>query len=207
MVLMVRALRQDKEVIGAGDGAGNIVLYIVDLDECDPKRCSGKKLQRFGFARRIRSISEIPGNSVVLNPFSEKALSPDDACYAERGGITALDVSWRKVDSEHSGSYPCVHLHNRGRHRSLPYLIAANPINFGKPFMLSTAEAFAAALYILGRQNQARHILEKFKWGNTFLSLNREPLDEYATATTSTDVIRMQKMFMPNEMISPKPSY
>ena len=80
--------------------------------------------------------------------------------------------------------------------RALPYLLAANPVNFGRPFQLNSAEAFAAALYILGREEQARQVLSKFNWGNVFFELNAEPLADYAAAKNSAEVVEAQKMYI-----------
>jgi len=78
----------------------------------------------------------------------------------------------------------------------LPYLIASNPTNYGKPFILSSAEAFAAALFILGEREQSRAILSKFKWGDEFLRLNEGMLLAYSRARDSKEVVEMQKRFM-----------
>ena len=70
--------------------------------------------------------------------------------------------------------------------------MAANPVNFGKPCKLSSVEALAAALYILGEKEQAGRILSKVNWGIRFLEVNREPLDLYAEAKDSSEVVKIQ---------------
>ena len=83
-----------------------------------------------------------------------------------------------------------------GEQRALPYLIAANPINTYKPIKLSTAEALAAALYITGFQGDAEDMMSIFKWGPSFLTLNREWLDDYAKCQNSTEVVKVQAEIM-----------
>ncbi len=81
-------------------------------------------------------------------------------------------------------------------HRALPYLLAGNPVNFGRPFKLNSAEALAAALYILGCKKQAEKVMSKFNWGHSFLELNKEPLEEYATAKNSTEIVKIQSHYI-----------
>jgi len=78
-------------------------------------------------------------------------------------------------------------------------LVATNPTYYGRPTTLSTAEALAAALIILGDKTRAEEILNKFKWGPTFLELNHEPLEAYARAKDSTEIVILQRQFMPQE--------
>ncbi len=85
----------------------------------------------------------------------------------------------------------------RGVSRCLPYLIAANPVNYGVPTKLSTVEALAAALYIAGFGEEAERLLSIFKWGPQFFTLNKELLDSYASAKNSSEVVELQKLFIP----------
>jgi pre-rRNA-processing protein TSR3 len=80
----------------------------------------------------------------------------------------------------------------------LPILIAGNPVNFGKPTKLTTAEALAAALHIAGFRQEAADLLSIFKWGHTFLEINHDRLENYAKAKNSTEIVEMQKRFMQN---------
>ncbi|MCK4405732.1 MAG: DUF367 domain-containing protein, partial [Hadesarchaea archaeon] len=50
-----------------------------------------------------------------------------------------------------------------------------------------------------GDEARAKEILNIFKWGPTFLDLNREPLEAYAHAKDSTEVVALQRQFMPQE--------
>jgi pre-rRNA-processing protein TSR3 len=152
---------------------------------CDPKKCTVKKLERAGLIRIIRRISAIPRNSLLLDPTAEQALSPADRAIKS---ITVLDCSWEVLDTGSLRSWRI--------RRALPFLVAANPVNFGKPCMLSSVEALAAALYILGEEQQAHDILGKVSWGIRFLEVNKEPLELYAAAKDSTEVVRIQQMYL-----------
>ena len=159
-------------------------LLVYHANQCDPKKCSGKKLARFDLVRLTTHVNQLRP-FLVLSPFSEKALSPED-----RGakGLAALDCSWAHAEEV----FERLSLNQR----ALPFLVAANPVNYGKPFKLSTVEALAAGLFILGQATQAELILSKFNWGHVFLELNREPLQEYAAAKNSLEVVQIQNAYL-----------
>ncbi|MFW9804124.1 MAG: DUF367 family protein [Candidatus Thorarchaeota archaeon] len=164
-------------------------IIIYHAAQCDPKKCTGLRLGRRKRATIVKDLRQIPRGAVVLNPVSEIAFSPADYEYVHRSGLVALDCSWKQAEAVFNRS--------RGNNqRSLPYLIAANPINTYKPIKLSTAEAIAAALYILGDIDGADDILSVFKWGPSFITLNREWLDSYASCTNSSEIVKVQAEIM-----------
>jgi pre-rRNA-processing protein TSR3 len=160
-------------------------LYAYRDNSCDPRKCTVKKLEKSGFLKIFNKISHIPRNTLLLDPTAEQALSPADK-FAK--SITVLDCSWVVLDTGKVRSW-------RVR-RALPFLVAANPVNFGKPCMLSSVEALAAALYIIGQKDRATEILLKVSWGIRFLEVNKEPLDLYTCAKDSSEVIKIQELFI-----------
>jgi len=164
-----------------------IRLLAYHAGQCDPKRCTARRLERLGLMTFVPRPSALTKGAILLTPEADRALSRADAPRAERRGLAVVDVSWKR------GEFPKV---PQATPRALPYLLAANPVNYGKPFVLSSVEALAAALVIFGHEDEARTILAKFVWGGQFLALNREPLDAYMTAKDSTGVVAAQAEFI-----------
>lgn len=167
------------------DESFDLKLGMWDFNQCDASKCSGRKLARFGFVSELKISQKFPG--VVLTPIADSVISPSDRTTISERGLAVVDCSWHKIDSTPLHKLKC------GAPRLLPYLVAANPINYGKPFQLSCVEAFSAALHISGFKQEAEMLLSKFKWGHSFLSLNGELLDEYSNCKTGADIVAVQK--------------
>lgn len=168
----------------------SIRLYVLHLRQDDPRKCTALKLAKHGYVKILYSIREIPKRAILLNPYAEKAVSPEDKNTISKQGIVAVDTSWKNLGNIF------LKLKRKGQHRALPYLIAANPINYGKPTILSTAEALAATLYIAGFKEEAKKILSIFKWGDEFFKLNLKPLEAYSLAKSSKEVVEKQFEFI-----------
>ena len=162
-------------------------IKVVYLDQCNKKRCSGARLLKLKIAKKIE-IRQIR-KSILLSPFTSTAISPADRSLALQHGITAIDGSWKQVQSTDASF-------NKDNPRALPFLIAANPVNYGKPTKLNCAEALAATLWILGEREKAEKLLFPFNWGEAFFDINYERLEAYASCKNSTEVIDQQNKFL-----------
>lgn len=162
-----------------------VFLYVLWRGGCDPDKCTGLKMARLGLARLIKEVRRAPRSLLILNPFAPKVVSPIDRALVKNRGVLAVDGSWTEVGELFKARI-------RGEHRRLPYLIAGNPINYSKPHLLSTLEAVAATLYIVGFKEEAEKLLSIYKCGETFLSLNRELLEAYSKALDEEGVRKVE---------------
>ncbi|CAI2349901.1 unnamed protein product [Caenorhabditis sp. 36 PRJEB53466] len=163
-------------------------LAMYDFNQCDPKRCSGRKLLRADLITEVKLGQRFPG--LVLSPTGTYTLAPRDRPFVEQNGLCVVDCSWKEVERTP------LHRVKAPEHRLLPYLVAANSVNYGKPCHLTCAEAMAAGLYILGFQEAASQLMKPFSWGSHFIELNKELLDLYAACHTPEDVIKAQNEYL-----------
>ena len=171
----------------------NIRLWVYHTDEDDPKKCSARKMARFDLVRLSSSMKQIPKGMILLNPFAEKSLSPEDAPIAQSHGILALDCSWKTAEDQFA------HASDIHHSRALPFVVAVNPVNYGKALKLSTLEAFVTALYILGEEQQATSLVQLYKWAPHFLVMNKEPLEEYRKAKNSAEIIDIMHRYIDDD--------
>ncbi|CUG88805.1 Hypothetical protein, putative [Bodo saltans] len=166
----------------------SVPLAMWDFEQCDPLRCTGKKLYRNG-ALRLLSTKE-PFRGVVLTPNATEFVSPEDAELVRQYGAAVVDCSWKELDK-----VPWSQL-RMGAPRLLPLLIAANPVNYGRPSKLTCAEALAATLALAGLDDDAHRVMSHFGWGDSFFDVNEELLAGYARCSNSAEVIAFQDNFV-----------
>jgi len=174
-------------------------VYVIRVGSDDPRRSTGLKLVRKGLAERVPPGWALPPCTVLLTVFTDAMLSPLDRDLVSRCGIAVIDSSW-KEDVETIRRLSAAW---RGPRRILPALVAGNPVNYGRVSLLSSAEAVAAALYIVGYREEALRVLSLFKWGETFLDLNGELLEAYSRASSVEEIARIQREFLASRGLAP----
>ncbi len=165
-----------------------IKLQMWDFDQCDPNRCTGRKLARLGYIREMKLGA--PFRGLTLSPQADKVVSKEDRAIVDTMGVSVIDCSWARL-----AEIPFAKM-SRGAPRLLPYLVAANSVNYGRPFKLTCAEAVAATLYIVGHVEGAKALMAEFSWGMEFLRLNAEVLERYEQCETSEEVKEAQEEYL-----------
>lgn len=176
-----------------GDRVRPVVVHALWLAQDDPKKNTAVLASKRGNLTLHKSIRTLPKRGIILEPLCGKVFGPEDhELLLDRGGaLVGLDCSWAHIES----SVQSVMDRTRLQPRMLPLLLAANPVNWGKPGRLTTAEALATVLYLVGRREQAKEVLGAFRWGQRFFELNQEPLDAYANAQSSEELVNLQFEF------------
>lgn len=78
----------------------------------------------------------------------------------------------------------------------MPYLIAANSVNYGRPWRLNCVEALAACFYICGHEDWAEQVLSHFSYGEAFIKINQQLLKRYAACSSEEDIKRTEEEWL-----------
>lgn len=146
-------------------------------------------MRRMGFAKRVSS-GHISKRSLVLNPAAETVLLKSDRSNMLSGGLVVIDCSWSHAQDVFERRF-------RGVQRRLPALLAGNPTNYAVIGSLTSLEAVSACLYIAGFKDQAERFLAIYKWGQTFLTLNGDVLNDYSNAKSLEEVREIEISYFP----------
>lgn len=171
----------------------DVPVHAIWLAQDDPKKNTAVRLSRRNDLKLHERFNQLPRRGIILEPLCGKVLGPEDhsLLLEEGGSLVGLDCSWAQIED----SVAQVMRRTKLKPRMLPLLLAANPVNWGKPGKMTTAEALAASLYLIGREKQARKLLGAFRWGEQFFILNKEPLDAYCEAKSSSELVDLQFEF------------
>lgn len=159
-----------------------------DLGHCDAKRCSGKRLMRLGMMRELHVGQKFAG--VVISPKGKRIVSREDKELLDQYGAAVVEASWNRIDEVPFGRIggKC--------ERLLPYLVAANQTNYGKPWRLNCVEALAACFYICGHPDWAEDILSTFSYGRAFLDINAALLKRYEACENEEQIKKAEEVWL-----------
>jgi pre-rRNA-processing protein TSR3 len=159
-----------------------------DFNHCDAKRCSGKRLMHFGLMRELAIGQKFAG--VVISPNAKKVVSPADRELLEQHGAAVVECSWVRVKE-----VPWSRIGGKCE-RLLPYLVAANPVNYGRPWRLNCVEALAACFMICGKREWAELALQHFPYGKPFLEINSQLFERYAKCEDDEGVKKAEETWL-----------
>jgi len=192
-------VKRRNEIMICGDIGGNapplpmnplnsLSLRMWDFAQCDPKRCTGARLARKGIFERMPLKQSFRG--IVLSPEAKIPVSPADLKILEKSGMSLIDCSWARLQE-----IPFRQM-SSGHHRLLPFMVATNSVNYGRPFKLTCAEACAATLYICGKEDAAREVMKFFSYGEEFFKINHAVLSMYASCQDAEEVVAKQNEWL-----------
>lgn len=129
-------------------------------------------------------------SGVVITPNGKQVVSPADRELVDTFGAAVVECSWARMKEIQWSKVG-------GRcERLLPYLVAANSVNYGKPWRLNCAEALAACFAICGHHDWAEQVLQPFPYGKAFLEINSSLLKRYAACEDAAAVKKCEAEWM-----------
>ena len=132
-----------------------VSVHALWLAQDDPKKNTAVLASKRGDMRLHKSIKTLPKRGIILEPLCGKVFGPEDHALLneQNGALVGLDCSWAHIEA----SVESVMKRTRLQPRMLPLLLAANPVNWGKPGRLTTArqwQQFSIFSVVKNKQNR-----------------------------------------------------
>lgn len=143
---------------------------------------------RLGLMRELHVGQKHAG--VVVSPKAKSLISPADRPILEQYGAAVVEASWKRIEEVPFGRI------GGPNQRLLPYLIAANPTNYGRPWRLNCVEALAATFFICGYRDWAEDVLSTFSYGEAFIEINEAVLKKYAACKDEEEVKKAEEEWL-----------
>lgn len=124
------------------------------------------------------------------SPKAKTVVSPADRELLEQYGAAVVECSWVRVEE-----IPWSRIGGKCE-RLLPYLVAANPVNYGRPWRLNCVEALAACFAICGHLDWAEVALQHFSYGKPFLEINSQLLKRYAACENEEQIKKAEETWL-----------
>ena len=127
---------------------------------------------------------------MCARPNAKQLLSAADRDLLDQHGAAVIECSWVRIKE-----IPWSRIGGKCE-RLLPYLVAANPVNYGRPWRLNCVEALAACFFICGHEDWAENVVQHFSYGKPFLEINAQLLKRYAACNTEEDVKKAEETWL-----------
>ncbi len=144
---------------------------------------------------------------IFHRPNAKKIVSRADAELLDQYGVAVVECSWARVKevpfSKIGGKCERLRkwaynstLRERYLRLQVPYLVAANSVNYGRPWRLNCVEALAACFSICGHHDWAEEVLSNFSYGQAFLEINSALLKRYAACATEDEIKKAEEVWL-----------
>ena len=70
-------------------------LAMYDFEQCDAKKCTGRKLERLGLLKSLKMTDRFKG--IILSPEGSLTISPLDYELVKEFGACVIDCSWARL--------------------------------------------------------------------------------------------------------------
>ena len=134
----------------------------------------------------------------MVSAADKELLEQYGAAVVECSWVRIKEVPWGKIGGKCERLCTCFNSYSLQSRltEAVPYLVAANSVNYGRPWRLNCAEALAACFFICGHEDWAHEVLTHFSYGEPFLEINAQLLKRYAACVNEEEIKKAEEVWL-----------